>query len=54
MSFSLVFELGKSCPHDLTRYVRNDDRLSNLAWVQQLRVGGHEQATLYFCVEMVC
>ena len=46
MSISLVFELGKSCPHDLTRYVRNDDRLSNLAWVQQLRVGGHEQATV--------
>ena len=42
----LVFELGKNCPHDLTRYVRNDSRLSNFAWVQNLRVGGHEQATL--------
>ena len=42
----LVFELGKNCPHDLTRYVRNDSRLSNLAWVQNLRVGGHEQATV--------
>jgi len=41
-----VFELGKNCPHDLTRYVRNDDRLSNLAWLQHLRVGGHEQATV--------
>jgi len=41
-----VFELGKNCPHDLTRYVRNDDRLSDLAWIQHLRVGGHEQATV--------
>jgi hypothetical protein len=41
-----VFELGKHCHHDLTRYVRNDDRLMNLAWIQQLRVGGHEQATV--------
>ena len=41
-----VFELGKNCPHDLTRYVRNDDRLFDLAWVQQLRDGGHEQATV--------
>jgi hypothetical protein len=41
-----VFELGKHCPHDLTRYVRNDDRLLNLAWIQHLRVGGHEQATV--------
>lgn len=42
----LVFDLGKSCPHDLTRYVRNDNRLSDLAWIQQLRDGGHEQATV--------
>ena len=28
------------------RYVRNDDRLSNLAWIQHLRDGGHEQATV--------
>ncbi|KAL7529749.1 hypothetical protein ACHAXR_003137, partial [Thalassiosira sp. AJA248-18] len=41
-----VFELGKNCPHDLTRYVRNDDRLSDLAWIQQLRDGGHAQATV--------
>jgi hypothetical protein len=45
---SSVFELGKNCPHDLTRYVRNDNdhRLSNLAWIQHLRVGGHELATV--------
>ena len=42
---SLVFELGKNCPHDLTRYVRNDNRLSDLDWIQHLQVGGHEQAT---------
>ena len=41
-----VFELGKNCPHDLTRYVRNDGRLSNLAWIQDLRTGGHSQATV--------
>lgn len=40
-----VFELGKNCPHDLTRYVRNDDRLSDLAWIQHLQSGAHEQAT---------
>ena len=42
----LVFELGKNCPHDLTRYVRNDDRISQLAWIQHLRMGSHEQATV--------
>jgi len=41
-----VFELGKNCPHDLTRYVRNDDRISDLAWIQHLRVGGGQQATV--------
>ncbi|KAL9185223.1 hypothetical protein ACHAXT_003000 [Thalassiosira profunda] len=41
-----VFELGKNCPHDLMRYVRNDGRLSDMAWVQHLRVGAHEQATV--------
>ena len=45
VTVSPVFELGKNCPHDLTRYVRNDDRLSDLAWIQHLQDGGHEQAT---------
>lgn len=44
--FPEVFELGKCCHQDLSRYIRNDDRLSNLAWVQHLRVGAHEQATV--------
>jgi len=44
--FPDVFELGKNCPHDLTRYVRNDDRMSDLAWIQHLQVGAHEQATV--------
>mmetsp|Transcript_20644 Transcript_20644/g.43398 ORF Transcript_20644/g.43398 Transcript_20644/m.43398 type:complete len:1312 (+) Transcript_20644:68-4003(+) len=44
--YAEVFELGKKCPNDLTRYVRNDDRLSELAWIQDLRVGGHDQATV--------
>lgn len=27
------------------RYVRNDDRIADFAWIQQLRVGGDQQAT---------
>ncbi len=42
----VVFELGKHCLHDLTRFVRNDYRLSNLAWRQHLRVDWQEKATV--------
>eukprot|EP00970_Alexandrium_tamarense_P003002 scaffold430_cov187-Alexandrium_tamarense.AAC.11 len=40
-----VFELGKECPATLTRYLRTDDRLSNLAWLQDLRTGSYDDAT---------
>ena len=43
--FPDVFELGKNCQQELSRYIRSDNRLSHMAWIQHLRVGGHEQAT---------
>lgn len=43
--FPDVFELGKNCQQELSRYIRSDNRLSHMAWIQHLRVDGHEQAT---------
>lgn len=43
--FPDVFELGRNCQQELSQYIRSDNRLSHVAWIQHLRDGGHEQAT---------
>jgi hypothetical protein len=43
--FPDVFELGRNCQQELSQYIRSDNRLSHMAWIQHLRDGGHEQAT---------
>mmetsp|Transcript_17480 Transcript_17480/g.35235 ORF Transcript_17480/g.35235 Transcript_17480/m.35235 type:complete len:557 (-) Transcript_17480:129-1799(-) len=39
-----VLELGKECSEALTRFLRNDNRLGDLAWIHDLRIGAHERA----------
>lgn len=39
-----VRELGKECSEALTRFLRNDNRLADSAWIHDLRIGAHERA----------
>jgi hypothetical protein len=37
--FGTVLELGKLCPNQLSEYIEEDERLSHLRWIQQVKLG---------------